>query len=72
MKNADMPASPIHSDFFPLGETRHGFTKREEIAMHLYAGMLSACDESGDFTGLNCAEEAVTQADALLKALENE
>lgn len=47
-----------------------GLTKRETIAMHLYAGMLSVCDSSGEFTGLHCADKAVEQADALLKELE--
>lgn len=62
-----MPANPIHSGD---GLKFEGFTKREEIAMHLYAGMMSVCDDSGEFTGLNCAEEAVTQADLLLKELD--
>ena len=45
-------------------------TRRETIAMHLYAGMLSCCASDGEFTGMNCAYEAVQEADLLIEQLD--
>lgn len=79
MNNGDMPAVPVSVTMGPSGDfltsddygVGMGLTKREHFAVELYAGMISACDTSGEWTGTNCADEAVKQADALLKALEN-
>ena len=66
MKNADMPAMPL-----PLGtETEkwcQGLTKREMMAMHMFAGLL-ARDGKPDIQYE--AELAIKAADALLAELE--
>lgn len=65
MNNGDMPAAPVQIDDW------HGLTKREDIAKHLMAALLTANDYDGTWTGLNAAaDEAVSQTDALLAALE--
>ena len=51
-------------------ELASNMTRRETIAMHLYAGMLSCCNSDGEFTGLNCADEAVKEADFLIAELD--
>jgi hypothetical protein len=74
INNGDMPASPTtikpteitKQQCRAIGETAKdviyiGMTKRETIAMHLYAGMISA--------GFNAPARAVQEADNLLKAL---
>ena len=82
MSNGNTPASPIvvKPSAMTLAQRRSagvncdidtytGMTKRETIAMHLYAGMLSATDQAGTWTGIDCAAEAVQEADKLLEAL---
>lgn len=73
MKNGDMPAMPfeavnarINGD--TTGWTNYvGLTKRETMAMHIMAGMFAA-EYVKPMTDV--AAVAVTQADALLAALE--
>ena len=70
MKNADMPAMPL-----PLGtETEkwcQGLTKREMMAMHFHAALLTSQAE-GVWTriGVNAAFLAVQEADELLAELD--
>ena len=45
-------------------------TRREIIAMHLYAGMLSCCSSDGEFAGRGCADQAVREADLLIEQLD--
>lgn len=85
MNNSDSPAMPYKADInervkaqalgagIPYVRAQYaGLSKREHFAIEIYAGMMSCCDESGEFTGLNCPKLAVYQADALLKALESD
>lgn len=74
MRNRDLPASPIGEqiDAHHLNAPCNGLTKLEMISMHLYSGMLSACDQSGEWTGIDCAADAVSQACQLLQALSEE
>ena len=75
MRNSDMPAMPGPSSADD-GEPNYrtipfeGLTKREYTAIKLYAGMLTAVNSEGEWTGLNCASEAVSQADLLLAELD--
>ena len=82
MNNGNTPASPVEikprdralAQTGAMGmecysKVYSGMTKRETIAMHLYAGMLSATDQAGTWTGLDCASDAVEEADKLLDAL---
>jgi hypothetical protein len=77
--NGDMPASPILNDLEGFtafldgtkGGRNYGLTKREHFALHIYAGLISACDAEGQWTGDNCATKAVAEADNLLTALDN-
>ena len=78
MKNGDMPASPIFNEQgFPSLESGNkdspisGLTKRETFAMVAMQGLLSAVDGEGTWTGLDCSDQAVKEADALLAALES-
>ena len=65
MKNADMPAMPL-----PLGaettEGCQGLTKREMMAMHMMASIIT----QGSPAFIHAAEDAVNAADALLAELE--
>ncbi|GGO89166.1 hypothetical protein GCM10011348_46280 [Marinobacterium nitratireducens] len=75
MNNADMPAMPMDVDHIEYAEQCRpirGFTKREAIAMHLHATLLSATDADGAWSGVDAgaAECAVREADALLAELE--
>lgn len=73
MKNGDMPATPFEAVTARMngnttGWTNYvGLTKREMIAMHIMAGMFAA-EHVKPMTDV--ATVAVTQADALLAALE--
>ena len=64
MKNGDMPAMPTQENG---GDIYGGLTKRETMAMHIMAGMFAA-EHVKPMTDV--AAVAVTQADALLAALE--
>ena len=80
MKNADMPAMPVHdgdNEPFNVGSSYYefnkehmatGLTKREMMAMHILSGLLS--DYEFDVTRQVAAEVAVQQADALLAELD--
>jgi len=84
MNNSDMPAMPSVKKTdpdviaqaeasgvrIPRERSYHGLTKREHFAIQIYAGMMSCCNEEGEFSALNCEVEAVLQADQLLAALE--
>lgn len=81
MNNSNRPISPCKAKtgekrqvefntFQDIWEEMPGLTKREYAAIKLYAGMLSAVNSEGEWTGLNCASEAVSQADFLLAELE--
>jgi len=82
MNNSDMPAMPMVNKYgHPSNAGDNtllrkgqciGLTRREHFAVTLYAGMISATDQDGEWTGINCADEAVNQADALLAALEQQ
>lgn len=68
LTNANKPANPIGvGNKYTVEDT--GLTKVETIAMHLYTGMLSACDSEGELTAMH-ADLAVTEAYNLLQALE--
>jgi hypothetical protein len=72
--NGDKPAMPTKHDSEHFEHSHHystGLTKREHFALHIYAGMISACDAEGQWTGVDSADEAVREADLLLAALEN-
>ena len=75
IKNGDMPAIPfeeVRSRFQGLPDkwANHcGLTKREMMAMHMMAGMLSKSDHS--LNEHDVARDAVRAADALLAALEH-
>ena len=79
IKNADMPAMPIIDDeqSFPLNLDRYGenitrgkfasgLTKREMMAMHMMASIIT----QGAPAFIHAAEDAVNAADALLAELE--
>ena len=84
MKNSNMPAMPIEDNeqSFPLDMERYGsdsmykqfaagMTKREMMAMHLMAAMISAPLEKFNMnTAAKTASCAVESADALLCALD--
>lgn len=75
MNNADMPASPVtdsRGPFMQQGKPSIGLTKRERFAMAAMQGLLSAVDSEGTWTGLDCADQAVKEADALLSALQGD
>ena len=80
MKNADMPAMPVidEEQSFPVDMERYGskeatlrfafgMTKREMMAMHMFAGLI-ARDGKPDIQYE--AELAIKAADALLAELE--
>ena len=70
MKNGDKAAitfQPCGPDGLPSYEAEFGLTKRETMAMHIMAGMFAA-EHIKPMTDV--ATVAVTQADALLAALE--
>jgi hypothetical protein len=77
MNNGDMPATATMT-YHRIGNasasvTEHtGLTKRETMAMHFTAALLTATDKDGDWTGTNvgAAGAGLMEADALLKALE--
>ena len=85
MKNADMPAMPceVQVDINACNQARalgrhvpsqityQGLTKREMIAMHMHAALLTAND-NGSWSGIDCdaANHAVREADCLLAELE--
>lgn len=74
IKNADMPAHPLvalDSKDNPVPITTYGLTKREMIAMHFHAALLTA-QTDGAWSGIdaNAAFHAVQEADALLAELE--
>ena len=73
--NADMPAMPLLLDtkMSPSGgsvadDYFEGLTKREMMAMHMMAGMLSKSGHS--LNESDVARDAVRAADALLAELE--
>ena len=66
MKNSDCGAFPSSPSVFP---EEFGLTKREYFAAMAMQGLLSA-DDDGFVSFDECARVAVKQADALLKALE--
>jgi len=77
MKNADMPAMPTHDVFEDCGfdgnsgphltqTTNYGMTKREMMAMHVMASIIT----QGSPAFIHAAEDAVNAADALLSELE--
>ncbi|MGI4260768.1 hypothetical protein ACR2VJ_27065 [Klebsiella pneumoniae] len=81
MKNADMPAAPFVLPQGVVAQPYVGLTKREMMAMHLHAALLTATDERGHwsagFSTCECCvvrqracELAVEEADALLAELE--
>ena len=84
MKNADMPAMPVidNEQSFPLDMERYGsksasakfafgLTKREMMAMHLHAAILTAqADGVWSGIGVNAAFHAVQEADELLAELD--
>ena len=67
IKNSDVPAMPL-----PLGNDTtagcDGLTKREMMAMHMMAGMLSRSGHS--LNESDVAKDATRAADALLAELE--
>lgn len=73
MKNADMPAMPVFDSsgcpslYGDDGVEAKGLTKREMMAMHMFAGLL-ARDGKPDIQYE--AELAIKAADALLAELE--
>lgn len=82
MKNADMPAMPVrdadneilrlaHYPVYANGEFATGLTKREMMAMHIHAALLTS-QADGVWTGIgvNAAFHAVQEADELLAELE--
>jgi len=82
MKNADMPAMPIHEVFQDCGidgnsgphymqTTYPGMTKREIIAMHCAAAAFGS-PAWIDATNEVIARQAVEQADAMLAELEKQ
>lgn len=82
MKNADMPAMPTHDVFEHCGfdgnsgphmtqTTNYGLTKREMMAMHFHAALLTAqADGVWSGVGVNAAHHAVKEADELLAELD--
>ena len=74
MKNADMPAMPVFDSsgcpslYGDDGVEAKGLTKREMMAMHMFAGLL-ARDGKPDIQYE--AELAIKAADALLAELES-
>ncbi|MEE8299476.1 MAG: hypothetical protein V3R67_08880 [Thermodesulfobacteriota bacterium] len=82
MENPDFPAMPIsYVEILSASgpqQTRDildvfgGLTKREHFAAMAMQGLISSCDQAGEWTGHDCAREAVEAADALLKALETD
>lgn len=74
MKNADMPAMPIHCT--NSDEACYGMTKRETMAMNAMRGYMSVMAWSdGNGSGVTpsyeeVAKEAVEYADALLAELD--
>ena len=72
IKNGDMPAMPITlKDGEVWSEDcdyANGLTKREMMAMHMMAGMLSKFDHS--LNESDVARDATRAADALLAELE--
>ena len=70
MENGKMPAMPL-----PLGgetaDGQQGLTKREMMAMHFHAALLTAQnDGTWSGIGVNAAYHAVEEADELLAELE--
>lgn len=55
----------------PIPKTFRDMTKREYMALHILASMLGASDNDGHLNavGAGLADEAVAEADALIKAL---
>ena len=74
IKNGDMPAMPIQlADGEVWSEeydTADGLSKREMIAMHMMAAMLSRSGHSLNEHDHNVARNATRAADALLTALD--
>ena len=84
MNNSDSPAMAITvkpteqqklqaaSSICPINETYHlGLTKREYFAGLAMQGLLTANDNDGEWSGCDAAaEQAVIEADALLKQLD--
>ena len=71
IKNGDMPSMPFQScgpDGLPSYEAEFGLTKREMMAMHMMAGMLSKSGHS--LNESDVARDATRAADALLAELE--
>lgn len=78
MKNADMPAMPMHPNsnnqqweardllngYAEQCRPAFGLTKREMFAMHFHAALLTKYEHSAFV-----CDEAVREADALLEAL---
>ena len=62
-KNGDLPAMPVHANGSYIYS---GLTKREMIAMHLMASIIT----QGAPAFIHAAEDAVNAADALLSELE--
>ena len=78
MENKDRPTSPITSapfdadeSYLKVSDPLLGLTKREDFAKSAMQGIVaSGAHEKYSEAGIACL--AVTQADALLKALESE
>lgn len=69
IKNGDMPAMPsqaLGTDGLPTHEADFGLTKREMMAMHIAAGLIS----DPQVKTHQVAEDAVRVADLLLAELE--
>lgn len=66
MKNADMPAMPFEIVYEVSSRWWRGMTKREMIAMHMMASIIT----QGAPAFIHAAEDAVNAADALLAELE--
>ncbi|EKO3656444.1 hypothetical protein M3908_002914 [Vibrio metschnikovii] len=77
MKNADMPANPVHEvkgvgDVITSNTSLRGLTKRETMAMHFMAAWIQHHGSSNDygFSQKDAAISAIECADALLSQLE--
>ena len=71
IKNGDKAATPFQpcgQDGLPSYEAEFGLTKREMMAMHMMAGMLSKSGHS--LNESDVARDAVRATDALLAELE--
>lgn len=65
MNNTERPAFPNDKDYQVIGSEHEGYTKREDIAKTVLAGLVAAGWDSSD-----CPKQAVKLADKLLEELE--